>query len=60
MEISQFNDVVCIVAISMPAMFLGAIVLLWVLERSVFKYQHCELCKELIEREYKKFKGNAH
>jgi hypothetical protein len=51
MEISQFNQVIVIVAISIPAMFIGAIVLLWVLERTVFKFTFCQHCKEMITEE---------
>jgi hypothetical protein len=51
MELSQFNETVQIVAISIPAMFIGAIVLLWVLERTVFKFTFCQHCKEMIQEE---------
>lgn len=51
MEVSQFNNTVQIVAISMPAIFIGAIVLFWILERTIFKFTFCQHCKQMIDEE---------
>lgn len=60
MEISLFNETIEILAISLPTLFLGAIVLFWILERTVFKFTFCQHCKQMIDEEMNKngYKGD--